>query len=97
MSGDMITYNLAAVHGFGADVGTRAAQLMELHADIQRRTQALAEFFAGHGATGFFDAQQQCLHGFEGLAQTVSVHGNTVNKVADGAASTDASIATFFA
>ena len=93
---DSITYNLGAVHGFAADTGSRAAQLMEIHADILQRTNALAEFFSGHGATGFFDAQAQMLHGLEGLIATVSRHGSTVNNVADSAAATDQQIAGLF-
>ena len=64
-----ITYNYAAIDAFASDVGQRAAQLMEIRQDILERTQALADYFMGKGATAFFDAQQQMLHGLEGLIQ----------------------------
>jgi len=93
---DQITYNLGAVAGFASDVGSRAGQLMEIHSDIQQRTNALAEFFQGHGATGFFDAQAQMLHGLEGLIQTVGQHGHVVNNVLDNAVGTDQHIKGLF-
>jgi WXG100 family type VII secretion target len=86
---DQITYNYAAVGAFASDVGQRAAQLMEIHQDILQRTQALADYFMGKGATAFFDAQQQMLHGLEGLIQTVSQHSHVVNQTADSAHATD--------
>lgn len=93
---DQITYNYGAVTGFASDVGSRAAQLMEIHDDIAQRTQALADFFQGAGATAFFDAQQQMLHGLESLIQTVSQHGHTVNNVAESAQATDQAISQGF-
>ena len=39
--------NHGAVADFASDVGTRAAQLMEIHDDIQQRTSAIADFFEG--------------------------------------------------
>lgn len=93
---DQITYNYGAVTGFASDVGQRAAQLMEIHDDIQQRTQALADFFQGTGATAFFDAQQQMLHGLEGLIQTVSQHGHVVNNTAESAQATDQAISQGF-
>jgi uncharacterized protein YukE len=86
---DHIVYNHAAVSGLSGDIGSQAAQLMEIHGDVLHLTQALADFFQGHGATAFFDAQQQMLHGLEGLIQTVSLHGHTVNSVHDDALRTD--------
>lgn len=93
---DQITYNYAAVTGFASDVGQQAALLMEIHDDIRQRTQALAEFFQGAGATTFFDAQQQMLHGLEGLIQTVSQHGQVVNNTAESAQATDMQIQQAF-
>jgi WXG100 family type VII secretion target len=93
---DQITYNYGAVTGFASDVASRAAQLMEIHDDIAQRTQALAEFFQGTGATAFFDAQQQMLHGLDGLIQTVSQHGHVVNNTAESALATDQSISQGF-
>ncbi|AKN15713.1 WXG100 family type VII secretion target [Mycobacterium haemophilum] len=93
---DQITYNYAAVGAFASDVGQRAAQLMEIHQDILQRTQAMADYFRGKGALTFFDAQQQMLHGLEGLIQTVSRHGQVVNNTMDSAQATDADIAQGF-
>lgn len=93
---DQITYNYGAVGGFGDDTTNRAAQLMEIHSDISQRTNAMAEFFAGAGATGFFEAQAQMLNGLEGLIQTVSNHGSVVHQVNDSAQATDMQIANLF-
>lgn len=93
---DQITYNYAAVTGFASDVGQRAALLNEIHDDIRQRTQALAEFFQGTGATAFFDAQQQMLQGLEGLIYTVSQHGQVVNNAAESAQATDMQIQQAF-
>ena len=93
---DHIVYNHAAVSGLSGDIGTQAAQLMEIHDDVLHLTQALADFFQGHGATSFFDAQQQMLHGLEGLIQTVSLHGHTVSSVHDNAISTDYQMGNLF-
>lgn len=93
---DQITYNFGAVADFAGDTTNRAAQLMEIHGDISQRTNALAEFFSGAGATGFFEAQAQMLNGLEGLIQTVSNHGGVVNQVNDNAQSTDMQIANLF-
>ena len=93
---DQITYNHAAVAGLTGDIATQAAQLMEIHDDVLHTTQALAEFFQGHGATAFFDAQQQMLHGLEDLIQTVSRHAHTVHNVDEMAQATDAQMGTLF-
>ncbi|OMC45521.1 WXG100 family type VII secretion target [Mycobacterium sp. IS-1264] len=93
---DHIVYNHAAVSGLAGDIGTQAAQLMEIHDDVLHLTQALADFFQGHGATSFFDAQQQMLHGLEGLIQTVSLHGQTVTNVHNDAIDADQHIGSFF-
>jgi WXG100 family type VII secretion target len=84
-----ITYSYAAIDAFASDMGQRAAQLMEIRQDILERTQALADYFMGKGATAFFDAQQQMLHGLEGLIHTVSQHQRAVNNTAESAAATD--------
>ncbi|WAJ45200.1 WXG100 family type VII secretion target [Mycobacterium sp. Aquia_216] len=93
---DQITYNHAAVSGLTGDIATQAAQLMEIHDDVLHITQSLTEFFQGHGATAFFDAQQQMLHGLQDMIQTVSLHGHTVNTVHDNVLTTDQNIGTFF-
>lgn len=94
--GSQITYNHGAVADLASTVGSSAGQLAEIHADIAQRTQALAEYFMGRGATSFFDAQQQALHGLDGLIQTVSRHGQTVTDVHESAMSTDALISQGF-
>jgi len=91
-----ITYNHGAVADFASDVGTRAAQLLEIHDDIQQRTNAIAEFFEGQAATGFREAQMQMLHGLQGLIQTVSRHGQTISSVNEGAHATDLSMSNLF-
>lgn len=93
---DQIVYNHAAVSGLSGDIGSQSAQLMEIHGDLHQMTQALADFFQGHGATAFFDAQQQMLHGLEDLIQTVSLHGQTVSNVHDSAINTDMQMGHLF-
>lgn len=93
---DQIVYNHGAVIGFAGEVGSQAAQLMEIQADVLHMTQALGDFFQGHGATAFFDAQQQMLHGLEDLIQTVSRHAHTVHNVDEMAQATDAQMGTLF-
>lgn len=91
-----ITYNHGAVADLAGSVGSSASQLAEIHADIAQLTQALAEYFMGRGASSFFDAQQQALHGLEGLIQTVGRHGQTVTDVHQSAMNTDALISQGF-
>ena len=86
---EQITYQHAAVADFAGDVGTRSAQLMEIHQDIQRRTNAVAEFFQGNAATAFHEAQTQMLHGLQGLIETMNHHGRTIGSVNDLAHQTD--------
>lgn len=74
---DQITYNPGAVSDFASDVGSRAGQLHMIYEDTASKTNALQEFFAGHGAQGFFDAQAQMLSGLQGLIETVGQHGTT--------------------
>lgn len=62
--GDQITYNPAAVSDFATDVGSRAGQLHEIHEDTSNKTNALQEFFAGHGAQGFSMRKHRCFRGF---------------------------------
>lgn len=93
---DNIVYNHAAVSGLTGDIAGQAAQLMEIHSDLLHMTQALGDFFQGHGATTFFDAQQQMLHGLDDLIQTVSLHGHTVGNVHDAAIATDSNMSSFF-
>lgn len=91
-----ITYNHGAVADFASDVGTRAAQLMEIHDDIQQRTNAIADFFQGSAAASFREAQAQMLHGLQGLIQTVNRHGQTIGSVNEGARATDLSMSNLF-
>lgn len=91
-----ITYHHGAVADFASDVGARAAQLMEIHDDIQQRTNAIADFFQGSAATSFHEAQMQMLHGLQGLIQTVSQHGQTISSVNEGAHSTDIQMSNLF-
>lgn len=94
--GSQITYNHGAVADLASNVGSSARQLAEIHADVAQLTQALSEYFMGRGATSFFDAQQQALHGLEGLIQTVAQHGQTVTDVHQSAINTDALIGQGF-
>ena len=96
MLDDQITYNHAEVADLATRVGTTAAQLMEIHDDVRQLTQALAEYFMGKGATGFFDAQHQALHGLEELINTVGRHGQTVTSVHGNAQMTDMNCMNFF-
>jgi uncharacterized protein YukE len=96
MADPMITYNPAAVSDFATDVGSRASQLEAIHADTSHLTNALQEFFAGKGATGFFDAQNQMLSGLRGLIDTVHQHGQTTTQVLGDAISTDHHIRGLF-
>jgi uncharacterized protein YukE len=96
MDPTQITYNIPGVADLSSDVGSRAAQLSEIHQDIQQLTQALADYFAGKGATTFFDAQQQALHGLEGLIATVAQHGGQINTTLGNAIATDGQIAQGF-
>ncbi len=91
-----ITYNPGAVADFASDVGSRAGQLQSIYEDTANRTNTLTEFFSGHGATGFFEAQAQMLSGLQGLIDTVRQHGVTTSHVLDGAIATDSNIAHLF-
>jgi WXG100 family type VII secretion target len=93
---DNITYNHGAVADFASDVGARSAQLMEIHDDIQQRTNAIADFFQGSAAASFHDAQMQMLHGLQGLIQTMNQHGQTISSVNEGAHSTDIQMSNLF-
>ena len=93
---DQITYNHGMVSELASDVGQRAAQLMEMHDDVQQRTNAIAEFFEGKAGTAFHEAQMQMLLGFQSLIQTVSRHGTTIQNVNEGAAMTDSLMAQGF-
>lgn len=96
MTNPLIAYNPAAVADFATDVGARAGQLEAIHADTAQLTNSLQEFFAGHGAAGFFDAQNQMLSGLQGLVDTVRQHGVTTGHVLDGAIKTDNGIRGLF-
>lgn len=56
----------------------------------------LTEYFAYHGATGFFEAQAQMLSGLQGLIETIGQHGSTIGSVLEGAISTDQTIQSLF-
>lgn len=94
---DIISYHAPTVSGFAADTGARAGQLEAIHADTAQLTNALAEFFAGHGAMEFFDAQNQMLSGLQGLVDTVRQHGLTTGHVLDAAIATDNHMRGLFA
>lgn len=91
-----ITYNPGAVADFASDIASRAGQLQSIFDDTSNRTHALQEFFSGHGASGFFEAQQQMLSGLQGLIDTIRQHGTTTSHVLDNAISTDGHIANLF-
>ena len=60
---DQITYNHGMVSDLASDVGQSAAQLLEMHDDVQQRTNAIADFFEGKAGTAFHEAQMQMLQG----------------------------------
>lgn len=91
-----IAYNPGPVADFAADVASRAGQLDAIHSDVANKTNALQEFFAGHGAMGFFDAQHQMLSGLQGSIQHIHQHGATTSHVLDGAIQTDMHINRLF-
>jgi len=91
-----ITYNYAAIGAFSSDTAQRAAHLMEIHQDILQRTQALADYFLGKGATAYFDAQRQMLDGLENLAHHITQHHQVVNGTMESAQVTDANVQSFF-
>lgn len=86
---DQIAYDPSVVGDFATDVGSRAGQLEALHGDTANLTNALQDFFRGHGAMGFFDAQHQMLSGLQGLVDTVRQHGVTTSHVLGNAMDTD--------
>ncbi|CMS74765.1 ESAT-6 like protein ESXC [Mycobacterium tuberculosis] len=77
---DQITYNPGAVSDFASDVGSRAGQLHMIYEDTASKTNALQEFFAGHGAQGFFDAQAQMLSGLPGTRFNQRRHLRLANR-----------------
>ena len=91
-----ITYNPAAVQDFGTDVTARAGQLQAIKDDTANRTNVLTEFFAGHGATAYFEAQAQMLSGLQGLIETIHKHGATTLQVLGNAVHTDQSMTGLF-
>lgn len=93
---DSITYNVGAVGDQAHGVITTAGQLDQIHGDATQKTNALSEFFGGHGATGFFDAQAQMLQGLSGLVETIGHHGSTIGSAVEGAVSTDQAIQSLF-
>ncbi|WP_059014821.1 WXG100 family type VII secretion target [Mycobacterium sp. M26] len=93
---DNITYNHGGVADFASEVGSRSAQLMEIHDDIQQRTNAIADFFQGTAATSFHEAQMQMLQGLQGLIETMNQHGSTISSVNDSAHQTDVMMGNLF-
>lgn len=93
---DNITYNHGGVADFASEVGSRSAQLMEIHDDIQQRTNAIADFFQGSAATSFHEAQMQMLQGLQGLIETMNQHGLTISNVNDSAHQTDLMMGNLF-
>ncbi|MDA0249431.1 MAG: WXG100 family type VII secretion target [Mycobacterium sp.] len=93
---DSITYNHGGVADFASDVGTRSAQLMEIHDDVLQRTNAVADFFQGAAATAFRESQMQMLQGLQGLIQTMNQHGQTIGSVNESAHHTDVMMGNLF-
>jgi WXG100 family type VII secretion target len=93
---DHITYNHGGVADFASDVGSRSAQLMEIHDDILHRTNAVADFFQGAAATSFRESQMQMLQGLQGLIQTMNQHGRTISSVNESAHQTDVMMGNLF-
>jgi WXG100 family type VII secretion target len=93
---DNITYNHGGVADFASDVGSRSAQLMEIHDDILQRTNAIADFFQGAAAGSFHEAQMQMLQGLQGLVETMNQHGTTISNVNDSAHATDLQMGNLF-
>lgn len=93
---DSITYNHGAVSDFASDVGSRSAQLMEIHDDILHRTNAIADFFQGSAASSFHEAQTQMLRGLQGLIDTMNHHGQTIGSVNESAHQTDMMMGNLF-
>ena len=93
---DNITYNHGGVADFASDVGSRSAQLMEIHDDILQRTNAIADFFQGAAAGSFHEAQMQMLKGLQGLVETMNQHGSTISSVNDSAHATDLQMGNLF-
>ncbi|MCH9720440.1 MAG: WXG100 family type VII secretion target [Actinomycetia bacterium] len=91
-----ITYHHGGVADFASDVGTRSAQLMEIHDDIMQRTNAVADFFQGAAATSFHESQMQMLRGLQGLIQTMNQHGQTISSVNASAHQTDVMMGNLF-
>ena len=93
---DNITYNHGGVADFASDVGSRSAQLMEIHDDILQRTNSIADFFQGAAAGSFHEAQMQMLQGLQGLVETMNQHGSTISSVNDSAHATDLQMGNLF-
>jgi WXG100 family type VII secretion target len=93
---DNITYNHGGVADFASDVGSRSAQLMEIHDGILQRTNAIADFFQGAAASSFHEAQMQMLQGLQGLIETMNRHGSTISSVNDSAHQTDIMMGNLF-
>ncbi|CAJ1492992.1 secretion protein [[Mycobacterium] kokjensenii] len=93
---DGITYHPGAVSDHAHGVISSAGTLDQIHADSNQLTQMLTEYFGGHGATGFFEAQAQMLSGLQGLIETIGQHGSTIGSVLEGAMQTDQTINSLF-
>ena len=93
---DSITYNHGGVADFASDVGTRSAQLMEIHDDVLQSTNAVADFFQGAAATAFRESQMQMLQGLQGLIKTMNQHGQTIGSVNESAHHTDVMMGNLF-
>ena len=91
-----ITYHHGGVADFASDVGSRSAQLMEIHDDVAQRTNAIADFFEGTAAMSFHEAQMQMLQGLQGLIETMTQHGRTISAVNASAHQTDVMMGSLF-
>ncbi len=95
MSGD-ITYVHGGVAELSSQVGTTAAQLMEIHDQVMNETNQLQPFFEGEAGTAFNARQMQILKGLDGLIQVVMTHGSKIMESSELAHALDVNIGAGF-
>ena len=95
MSGD-ITYVHGGVAELSSQVGTTAAQLMEIHDQVLNETTQLQPFFEGEAGTAFNARQMQILKGLNGLIQIVQTHGSKILESSELAHALDVNIGAGF-
>lgn len=91
-----IGYNDGPLLAYETTVGTTVGQLTEGKDNIQHRLQALEPFFQGHGASGFFDAEQMWIKGREEQIEGVQNYGRAVTAARESAHTTDQEIGAGF-